>query len=155
MCICSDVFDVVGGFSSLVGRVGTRPAGCEETELCIRALRHWPQGTFLYEPAAKIRHAVPTRRTSWGYFCSRCFHEGRSKAFVARSVGVRDGLSSERAYASRTLPAAIAQGVTDAFIRRDAAGFDRPAAIPTGLPATRAGYATPRLHKSVLRWRGR
>jgi GT2 family glycosyltransferase len=155
MCIRSDVFDVVGGFSSLVGRVGMCPAGCEETEFCIRALRHWPQGTFLYEPAAKIRHAVPTFRTSWGYFCSRCFHEGRSKAFVARSVGVRDGLASERAYASRTLPAAIAQGVTDAFIRRDAAGLARAGAITTGLAATAAGYATATAEQYVSRWQRR
>jgi GT2 family glycosyltransferase len=151
MCIRADVFETVGGFSSRVGRVGTRPAGCEETELCIRALRQWPQGMFLYEPAAKICHAVPPRRTSWRYFCSRCFQEGRSKALVTRSVGARHGLASERAFATRTLPAAIVQGVADAFLRRDAAGLARAGAIITGLAATAAGYATASVEQHLER----
>jgi glycosyltransferase involved in cell wall biosynthesis len=36
MSLRRDVFGMVGGFRTDVGRVGTRPLGCEETELCIR-----------------------------------------------------------------------------------------------------------------------
>jgi len=34
----------VGGFREGIGRVGTRPTGCEETELCIRLRQRWPEG---------------------------------------------------------------------------------------------------------------
>ena len=96
-----EAFDTVGGFRSEIGRVGTRPLGCEETELCIRARQRWPQCVFLYHPQACVFHQVPVKRASWSYFCSRCYAEGLSKAVVARYVGAKDSLSSERAYTLR------------------------------------------------------
>ncbi len=48
----------VGGFRSDVGRVGARPLGCEETELCIRARSWRPDATILYEPSAQVSHRV-------------------------------------------------------------------------------------------------
>jgi cellulose synthase/poly-beta-1,6-N-acetylglucosamine synthase-like glycosyltransferase len=35
-----EVFQQVGGFRSGIGRIGLRPVGCEETELCIRLNQH-------------------------------------------------------------------------------------------------------------------
>ncbi len=68
-----NIFAVVGGFRSEIGRVGTQPVGCEETELCIRARQRWPQGVFLYRPQASVSHCIPGYRASWRYFCSRCY----------------------------------------------------------------------------------
>lgn len=141
-CVRREVFDVLGGFSATIGRIGTHGAGCEETELCIRARQHWPHRVFLYEPAARIRHAVPAGRARWHYFSIRCFFEGRSKAQVAHLVGARDGLASERAYALRTLPRGVLQGAADALLRRDPSGLARAAAIAAGLAITAAGYVT-------------
>src|SRR5437870_12619098 len=42
------VFAAVGGFHPAIGRVGTLPLGCEETELCIRVHQRWPQRVILY-----------------------------------------------------------------------------------------------------------
>ncbi|MGH9010562.1 MAG: glycosyltransferase family 2 protein, partial [Acidimicrobiia bacterium] len=56
MAFRREVFEAVGGFRSGIGRVGKRPVGCEETELCIRARQHFPRGVFLFDPEAVVRH---------------------------------------------------------------------------------------------------
>jgi GT2 family glycosyltransferase len=139
MSIRRSVFDAVGGFTTGMGRVGTLPVGCEETELCIRARQRIPGGEFVFEPRARVRHAVPADRATWSYFRSRCFAEGISKAQVAATAGARDGLSTERTYVMRTLPAGFARGIGDAF-RGDSSGLVRAAGIVSGLVLTAAGY---------------
>ncbi len=145
MSLRSQVFAGVGGFSSKIGRVEKLPAGCEETELCIRAHQQWPAAVILYHPAAEVAHLVPAERASWRYFMSRCFNEGRSKAVVARLVGAQAGLESERAYVRRTLPAGIARGLGDLIARGDGAGGLRAAAIVVGTLLTVGGYVTGQL----------
>ncbi len=134
------VFEGVGEFRSGIGRIDKRPFGCEETELCIRAHRHWPDRIFLYDPAARIRHRVPHARARWGYFRARCYAEGRSKAQVTRLAGARDGLETERGYTLRTLPQGMARGIA-AAAGGDAAGLARAGAIAAGLAITLVGYA--------------
>lgn len=140
MAFRREVFDTVGGFRSGIGRVGTRPAGCEETELCIRARQHWPQRTFLYQPRAKVFHRVPDKRTSWRYFYSRCYAEGLSKAVVTQYVGAKDSLASERSYTLRTLPHGVVRNVTHALLHHEFTGLARAAAIALGLSVTTTGY---------------
>ncbi len=135
-----NIFAVVGGFRSEIGRVGTQPVGCEETELCIRARQRWPQGVFLYQPQASVSHCIPGYRARWRYFCSRCYCEGLSKAAVTRYVGAKDSLSSERAYILRTLPRGVLRGVMDGLLRLDPVGFLRAGAIIAGLTVTMTGY---------------
>lgn len=135
-----DVFAAAGGFRNGIGRVGTRPVGCEETELCIRVRQRWPHGQLLYQPQARVYHRVPANRSRWSYFRSRCYAEGLSKALVARLVGAQDGLASERAYVMRTLPRAVGKGIGDAVLRRDRAGLARAGAIAGGLVLTALGY---------------
>jgi len=129
----------LGGFRSGMGRIGSYPAGCEETELCIRAHQRWPGSILLYDPAARVRHNISSGRTGAGYFRSRCYAEGLSKALVSRSVGAGDGLSSERAYVCGTLPRGVLDGVADVF-RGDLFGLARAAAIVVGLAFTTMGY---------------
>jgi GT2 family glycosyltransferase len=139
MSMRRDVLDAVGGFRAGIGRVGLRPTGCEETELCIRAARRLPGGTFVHEPRARVAHAVPADRATWRYFRARCFAEGQSKARVAAVAGRHDGLASERAFALRTLPAAVGRGLADAA-HGDRAGLTRAGAVVAGLALTTAGY---------------
>ncbi len=152
-----EVFEVVGGFRHEIGRVGIRPLGCEETELCIRARQEWPERSFLYQPQASIFHRVPGNRTSWRYFCSRCYSEGISKAFVSQYVGAKDGLASERIYTFRTLPQGVLHGVIDALFHRDLSGFVRAGAILSGLAVTAVGYLAGGIssHIAALRNAGR
>lgn len=129
----------VGAFRHELGRVGTIPAGCEETDLCIRIGQRWPEGRVLYDPAAAVDHFVPAARGTRAYFRSRCRGEGRSKAVLAGLVGSDSGLEAERSYVRRTLPLGVLRGIGDTF-RGDPAGLARAAAIVTGLFATTAGY---------------
>jgi glycosyltransferase involved in cell wall biosynthesis/GT2 family glycosyltransferase len=139
MSLRREVLVELGGFRHELGRVGTIPAGCEETDLCIRVGQRWPEAQILYDPAAAVDHCVPASRGTLDYFTSRCRGEGRSKAVLAGLVGSDSGLEAERSYVRRTLPLGILQGIGDAF-RGDAGGLPRAAMIVTGLFATTAGY---------------
>jgi len=139
------VFVAVGGFRSGIGRVGTLPVGCEETEMCIRAQSHWPHGIWLYKPQATVDHRVPGHRVRPTYFLARCYAEGISKALVAKLVGVDQGLASERTYTMRTLPVGVAHGVADALFRSDPWGLARAVAIVAGLLTTASGFGIGRL----------
>ena len=141
------VFETVGGFRNGIGRVGNRPVGCEETELCIRVRQRWPHTTLLYAPHARVYHRVPATRGRWHYFRARCYAEGLSKAMVARFVGAHDGLASERAYTLRTLPRGVVQGLQDTVVRGHAADVARAGAIVVGLLFTTSGYLKGRLSK--------
>ncbi len=134
-----DAFEKVGGFRANMGRIGTIPLGCEETEFCIRLKQHWPSGSFIYEPQAKVDHRVPAMRARFSYFVARCYAEGLSKALVSQFVGTGDGLSSERTYTFRTLPQGVLHGLGD-FFRGDWSGLGRAAAIVIGLIITTIGY---------------
>lgn len=139
-CMRRDIFAVVGGFRNGLGRIGTLPMGGEETELAIRAKRHWPQHIFLYEPRAKIHHRVDASRTTWRYFLARCYAEGLSKAAIAQVAGADLGLASERSHVLRTLPLGVLRGLGDALLYSDPNGFLRAMAIVVGLIWTIAGY---------------
>ncbi len=139
------VFDEIGGFRIGMGRIGTNPVGCEETELCIRARQHWKNGLFLFEPSAAVYHRVSDGRTHFSYFLKRCYAEGISKALVARFVGAGDGLASERQYTFYTLPVGVLRGIGETMVRRDLSGLARSAAILAGLAVTTAGYLRGRL----------
>ncbi|MFF7355533.1 MULTISPECIES: glycosyltransferase [Streptomyces] len=134
-------FEAAGGFASGIGRDGDRrPLGCEETELCIRLTRARPDAVLLIDDRAVIHHRVPAPREHFAYFRTRTYAEGLSKALVARSVGAGEGLSSERRYATRVLPAGVARGLRDALLARPG-GAGRAGAIVAGVLSAAGGYA--------------
>src|SRR5439155_54307 len=47
MSMRRELFDAVGGFTHGIGRIGTIPLGCEETEWCIRVRQRFPELEFL------------------------------------------------------------------------------------------------------------
>lgn len=130
-----------GGFDVSTGRGRGRPLGGEETELSIRIAHHFPGARIRYEPAARVRHFVPARRSTFRYFLERCYAEGLSKARVTSLAGRERGLASERTYATRTLPRAVVRNILGTFRRGDIAGLARAAVISIGLFVTMAGYA--------------
>jgi hypothetical protein len=140
------VLETVGGFRTGLGRVGTDGLGCEETELCIRAGRRWPQKRFLFRPGAAVQHLVPSERATPMYFLSRCFAEGISKSRVARMMGSRHGLASERHYVLWSLPTALVTSLGRFVSFRDSWGAARAGVILLGLTVTTIGYASGRLN---------
>jgi hypothetical protein len=142
-----DVFDAIGGFDSAIGRVGSLPVGCDETELCVRARQRWPERKIVHDPRVKVSHRVPLRRANLKYFVTRCYGEGRSKALVSERVGQRDALSTELRYATRILPAGVWHGIRDALVG-DRHGLGRAGAIVVGLAVTSAGFAAARVGRA-------
>ena len=139
----------IGGFRSELGRIGSVPAGCEETAACIEISRRSPTSVIWYAGAAVVDHSVPGTRARWSYYRSRCWAEGVSKAQLSRLVTGQEALSSERRYASVVLPRAVRRAIADAL--SDSAppgGVGRAAAVTAGLGITTAGYARGRLSTS-------
>jgi glycosyltransferase involved in cell wall biosynthesis len=133
-------FEAAGGFATGIGRDGDkRPLGCEETELCIRLTRARPDAILLIDDRAVIHHRVPEVREHFGYFRTRAYAEGLSKALVARSVGAGKGLESERRYSTRVLPAGVLRGLRDAALARPG-GAGRAGAIVAGVLTAAGGY---------------
>ncbi|HEX6601855.1 MAG TPA: glycosyltransferase [Solirubrobacterales bacterium] len=133
-----------GGFRHELGRIGKIPAGCEETDLCIRIGHRHPEGTILYDPAASVSHYVPPARGQLSYYSSRCRGEGRSKAILSALVGSDSGLEAERAYVRRTLPLGFLRGLGQT-LRGDLGGAERAFAIVYGLANTTYGYLAAQL----------
>ena len=140
MSLRREVFDEAGSFR--IGRVGALSVGLEndDTEMCIRAQKHFPSRVFLYDPAIRVvNHRVPASRKSFNYFAKRCLSEGISKARLSSRVGSQKGLSSERAYVTQTLPQGVLRGLRD-LLHGELGGAGRAFAIVVGLLITVAGY---------------
>ncbi len=130
------VLDVVGGFRSEVGRVGTIPVGGEETELCIRIGGLPTSNQIIFDPDIFVHHSVSTDRVTLRYFVSRCHHEGKSKAVVAELTSTSNALRSEHAYTMHVLPRAV--------LREGASmttgGLKRASVMLLGFSVTATGY---------------
>lgn len=140
MAFRRETFRIAGGFDANVGRLGNRPLGCEETELCIRVRRALPGARVVAVADAIVDHRVSADRLRPRYFASRCWHEGLSKARIAQLTSGNEALSSERAYATRTLPAGVVRAIADGPRAGWAAAAGRATAIVGGLGITALGY---------------
>jgi len=140
MSFRADVLNRVGGFNPDLGRQDAQPLGCEETELCIRAVIGAPGSRVVYEPAAVVHHHVPRERGTLKYMFSRSWSEGLSKARVSRLVGHKRALGPERRYVRQVLPRAVFAGIRDAVRGNDLAGLGRSAMVMAVLATTALGY---------------
>ena len=135
-----EVLRRVGGFNLSLGRQGSTPLGCEETEICIRSKMGAPGSRIVYEPAAVVHHHVPASRGTLSYMLSRSWSEGISKAQVSQIVGHKRALGPERRYVRSVLPRAIVSGIHDWGWDGQPAGLGRAGAVVAVLACTAAGY---------------
>jgi glucosyl-dolichyl phosphate glucuronosyltransferase len=126
-----------GGFSSGIGRVGTHPLGCEETDLCIRIRQVDPTAKIHHEPRSRVRHRVSDDRVTMDYVRKRSYYEGISKAVLSRRLGRKDSLSSESAYLTKVLPGALLRELT----HPRNGGLGRATAIVVTVATIITGYA--------------
>ena|SRR5947209_1603320 len=142
MAFRAAAFERAGLFDPGIGRLGSRPLGCEETEFCVRAARIDPNAAFVMVAGAEIDHDVPAERCRPSYLLRRCYYEGISKALV-RMLGDTRSLDTERAYVRRVLPARLVRACRSAFTGPQRLGaLGQLAAVIGGLAAAAAGYAT-------------
>jgi glucosyl-dolichyl phosphate glucuronosyltransferase len=133
-------FELAGGFTTGIGRVGSRPMGCEETEFSIRVRQAEPTARIVLEPTARATHRVTAERMRPRYLVRRCWYEGRSKRLVSELVGSGDGLASERGHLLRVLPGAVLGGLASTARSGRPAGVLSALAVVVGAGATVAGY---------------
>jgi glycosyltransferase involved in cell wall biosynthesis len=100
------VFSKAGIFSCLIGRVGKKLLGSEETEFSIRVLSRMPGRKIVYDPSAIVYHRVDSNRQNLRYVITRSFYEGVSKALVSRGQESSD-LSTESHYLKYLLKVAF------------------------------------------------
>lgn len=142
MAFRSEVFERVGLFDTSIGRVGSRPTGCEETEFCIRLKRALPDAQLVLVAGAEIDHAVRQERGRLRYLLRRCYLEGISKALV-RKLWDTTSLAPERAYVRRTLPLRFALNARTALVGpARIAALGQVGAVIGGLAAAAAGYVS-------------
>lgn len=140
MAFRTTLFDQVGLFDPGIGRLGSRPLGCEETEFCIRAVRAIPGAELVLVPGAEIDHRVPGDRGSPRYLLRRCYCEGISKALVRR-LGDPRSLDTERAYVRQTLSARVTRSLVVAVVGPGrAAALGQVCAVLGGLISAAGGY---------------
>jgi glycosyltransferase involved in cell wall biosynthesis len=148
MALRAGVLAEVGPFSTDLGRVGTLPVGCEETELGIRI--NGAGGRIVLADRSVVDHFVPAQRASVGYVLRRCYAEGISKAAVRRlaaSVTDDGALGPERAYVG-VLLRAVLRAPLQALARRQAAAAAPLVLIPAAGLAAVAGFLRASLARS-------
>jgi GT2 family glycosyltransferase len=139
MALRAEVLADVGGFATELGRIGTLPLGCEETELGIRVNR--AGGRIVLVDDSIVDHFVPHQRASVRYVVHRCYSEGISKAAVQRLAAGDGALGPEQGYVV-VLIRALARS-----LRRGELG--RAAVIPLAAVAALAGFARGRMSRSA------
>jgi len=101
------VFSEVGIFNSVIGRVGKKLLGSEETEFSIRALSRMSGSKIVYDPSAIVYHKVDSIRQNLRYVIIRSFYEGVSKALVSCAQESSSDLSTESHYLKYLLKVAF------------------------------------------------
>ena len=139
-----------GGFDIAIGRVGSPPAGCEETELAIRLTTRQPGAMIYYAPASAVDHHVAPERVKFIYFLRRCWHEGLSKATVVQVAGASVGLKSERRQVALVIPMQVARELSR-LLRGDLSAALRVGTTLSGVTAAAAGFLTGQLRYRVTR----
>jgi O-antigen biosynthesis protein len=142
MAFRAEVFDEVGGFDPAIGQLESTPLKrCDETELCIRARRRFPDAEVRIVEGATIEHEVSPARERFSYFWRRCFWEGVSKALLRRLTDER-ALDTERQYAIRTLRTAVGRDLRSIVaLRAPGTALLRLAWVCVGFAAASFGYA--------------
>jgi glycosyltransferase involved in cell wall biosynthesis len=139
MAFRAEVFRNVGMFNPAIGRLGSLPLGCEETEFCLRASRAVPDARIALVSGAEIDHHVPAARATVRYLPRRCYFEGISKALVRR-LGDRRSLDTERTYLRNALPARVKASIRRALGGHVAEGLGLVGALVGSVGAAAAGY---------------
>jgi len=148
MAVRRRVFDTVGTFTDGIGRLGSTPLGCEETELSIRAAGAGFRCRAT--PGATVSHWVSPDRHSFAYFVQRCRAEGVSKASVSRLTSTSTALATERGYVARTIPLGIVRAMRRAIVGPRRGALSEAAALVVGTLVTAATYATARVRLRSL-----
>jgi len=138
MAVRRETFLAVGGFRLDFGKVGhvSRP---EDTDLCIRMGRAFPDARLLFVPSAIIDHHVGRERADVSFFLRRCYSEGRGKIELARINAGKGELRDERDYLRVAIPNGLRNYVRRATLHRQVDDLCRAGAMVGGVGAAAVG----------------
>ena len=75
----------------------------DDMDMCHRLMHAFPGGLIVYEPRARVRHHVPTARTTWHYFWRRCFFVNKGKVEAFRQMEEAASLSADFGFVGRAM----------------------------------------------------
>lgn len=130
-----ELLERLGGFDTTLGRSGSGLAGCEETELCIRA--NAAGATVILIPGARVEQVLPSERATWSHAIRRGWYEGRSKRMLVALHG--PVLGTENRYA-RSLLRTVVRDVVRGVTRASATDLAHAVGLVAVLAATTASY---------------
>jgi GT2 family glycosyltransferase len=141
-----ELLERLGGFDTTLGRTNNGLAGCEETELCIRANRAGAAVVLI--PGAGVSQILPADRRRFRYALKRGWDEGRSKRMLVALHG--RVLGTESAYA-RALLGQTLRWVGTGIVRRRASDLRHAGALIAVLSSTTASYLVHGLRRTAPR----
>jgi glucosyl-dolichyl phosphate glucuronosyltransferase len=141
MSVRREALTAVGGFHG---------SDFDDLNLCMRLAAMYGERKLYYTPDAVVHHFVPDGRTSWRYFCRRCYFVNREKVRVFNRMGDAANLVAERDFVWRALRdqslAELRRGLSG-----DSAAFRSLAAMLIGILLAAAGHARGRLNQLTHR----
>lgn len=144
MAVRRDMFAAVGGFRVGFGKVGDRPRP-EDTDLCVRMSRAFPQAEWFFTSNAIVDHDVGPERSRFTFFLRRCYAEGRGKVDFDR-LNEGEGLEAEYDYIRSMISHALSRYLAAAVLHFQPASLARATAVLCGVAAAAVGATVGRIH---------
>jgi GT2 family glycosyltransferase len=141
-----ELLERLGGFDTTLGRTNSGLAGCEETELCIRANQAGANVVLI--PGAAVAQVLPPDRRRFRYAVKRGWDEGRSKRMLVALHG--PVLATEQTYA-RALLRQTLRWLGSGIVHRRAADIRHAVGLVAVLSSTTASYLLYGLRRSAPR----
>ena len=126
----------------------------DDMDMCHRLMHLRPAEQIVYEPMARVRHFVPSTRTTWGYFWRRCFFVNKGKVEAFQQMGGASNLSADVGFVGQALSRGVYRELRQAF-RGDLWGAVRAAAILAGIGLAGAGHVAGQAQWRAGRWQRR
>ena len=135
MSVRRSLLEQVGGFHS---------DDHDDMDMCHRVAHIKGSEAVIYEPAATVRHFVPTSRSTWKYFWRRCFFVNKGKVEAFAQMGDAATLDAEARFVRYAMTKGVVRGILEAA-KGDARGLVRSVAIVAGVVLAAAGHVVGRI----------
>lgn len=111
----------------------------DDMDMCHRLVHVFPDKRIVYDPTARIRHYVPSTRTTWHYFWRRCFFVNKGKVEAFSQMEEAASLSADVGFVSGALGRGVPRALGQAA-KGDVWGVGRAGAIVAGIVLAGAGH---------------
>jgi glucosyl-dolichyl phosphate glucuronosyltransferase len=118
----------------------------DDMDMCHRVAHIRGREAVIYEPAATVRHFVPSFKLTWKYFWRRCFFVNKGKVEAFAQMGDAATLGAEARFVWYALTKGVLREILQA-VKGDAHGLARSAAIITGVGLAAVGQVAGRIER--------